>query len=228
MTISFAPASPSGLLTPAATAQPGAQGADRAHPGLPHAIVIGSGFGGLAAAVRLSCKGYRVTVLEKLGGFGGRAGVWRQDGFTFDAGPTIVTAPFMLEELWSLCGRRFADDVKLVPTNPFYRIRYDDGTHFDYGNDAQANREQIRRISPADLPGYERFVTEAEMCYRLGFEKLGAIAYDSPGDLVRAVPKLIRMRGWRSPVSYTHLPASSGACSPRKARGRVDHCRRHR
>jgi phytoene desaturase len=106
MTISFAPASPSAPLAPTGPAQPGALGADRAQPGAPRAIVIGSGFGGLAAAVRLSCKGYRVTVLEKLGGFGGRAGVWRQDGFTFDAGPTIVTAPFMLEELWALCGRR--------------------------------------------------------------------------------------------------------------------------
>ncbi len=198
MTISFAPASPAASLAPSGPAQPGAQGAQRAHPGMPHAIVIGSGFGGLAAAVRLSCKGYRVTVLEKLGGFGGRAGVWRQDGFTFDAGPTIVTAPFMLEELWALCGRRFADDVKLVPTNPFYRIRFDDGTHFDYGNDAQANREQIHRISPVDLPGYERFIAEAELCYRLGFEKLGTIAYDSLGDLLNAVPMLIRMRGWRS------------------------------
>ena len=164
----------------------------------PHAIVIGSGFGGLAAAVRLSCKGYRVTVLEKLDRPGGRAGVWQQDGFTFDAGPTIVTAPFMLEELWALCGRRLADDITLVPTNPFYRIRFDDGTHFDYGNDAEANREQIRRISPADLPGYERFVAEAELCYQLGFEKLGAIAYDRIGDLLRASPNLIRMRGWRS------------------------------
>ena len=164
----------------------------------PHAIVVGSGFGGLAAAVRLSCKGWRVTVLEKLDQPGGRAGVWRQDGFTFDAGPTIVTAPFMLEELWALCGRRMSDDVTLVPCSPFYRIRFDDGTHFDYGNDAEANREQIRRISPSDLAGYERFVEEAEQCYRLGFEQLGAIAYDSLGDLLRASPNLVRMRGWRS------------------------------
>lgn len=196
MKTSFAPLSSAGSLAaglpPALQAQP----AHAASP--PRAIVIGSGFGGLAAAVRLSCKGYRVQVLEKLDRPGGRAGAWRQDGFTFDAGPTIVTAPFMLEELWALCGRRLADDVTLVPTNPFYRIRFDDGTHFDYGNDAEANREQIRRISPGDLPGYERFIQEAELCYRVGFEKLGSIAYDSLGDLVRASPNLIRMRGWRS------------------------------
>src|SRR3954463_11489681 len=91
-------------------------------PSAPHAIVIGSGFGGLAAAVRLGARGYRVTVLEKLDAPGGRAYVHRQDGFTFDAGPTIVTAPFLLEELWALCGRRMADDVDLRPVSPFYRI----------------------------------------------------------------------------------------------------------
>ena len=94
----------------------------------PHAVVIGSGFGGLAAAVRLGAKGYRVTVLEKLDAPGGRAYVHRQDGFTFDAGPTIVTAPFLFEELWKLCGRKLSDDVTLVPVSPFYRLRFDDGT----------------------------------------------------------------------------------------------------
>src|SRR5512138_1058041 len=91
----------------------------------PHAVVIGSGLGGLAAAVRLGARGYRVTVLERLDAPGGRAYVHRQDGFTFDAGPTIVTAPFLLEELWQLCGRRLADDVDLRPISPFYRIRFD-------------------------------------------------------------------------------------------------------
>ena len=196
MTISFAPARPVG---PAGPVSPPVLGAGISHAAAaPRAIVIGSGFGGLAAAVRLSCKGYRVQVLEKLDGLGGRAGVWRQDGFTFDAGPTIITAPFMLEELWALCGRRLADDVTLVPMDPFYRIRYDDGSHFDYSSDPEAMREQIRRISPSDVAGYERFVQEAELCYRIGFEKLGSIAYESVGDLLRASPSLLRMRGWRS------------------------------
>ena len=164
----------------------------------PTAIVIGSGFGGLAAAVRLSCKGYRVQVLEKQDQAGGRAAVWRRDGFTFDAGPTIVTAPYMLEELWELCGRRFSDDVTLVPVTPFYRIRYDDGSHFDYGKDQQANRDEVEKISPSDLAGYEAFIKEAERCYQLGFVELGSIVYDSPSDLIRAVPNMLRLRGWRS------------------------------
>ena len=102
----------------------------------PKAIVIGSGFGGLAAAIRMAVKGWQVTVLEKLAAPGGRAYVHKQDGFTFDAGPTIITAPFMLEELWNLAGRRMADDVDLRPMDPFYRIRFDDGTWFDYSGDA--------------------------------------------------------------------------------------------
>ena len=196
MTLSFAPASagPAGPALPSAPdAAPRAAAA-----GAPRAIVIGSGFGGLAAAVRLSCKGYRVTVLERLDQLGGRASVWRQDGFTFDAGPTIVTAPFMLEELWALCGKRLADDVQLRQLDPFYRIRYDDGSHFDYSSDPDAMRAQIARISPDDLAGYDRFVQEAETCYRIGFEQLGSIAYERVGDLLRASPKLLQMRGWRS------------------------------
>jgi phytoene desaturase len=164
----------------------------------PHAVVIGSGFGGLAAAVRLSVRGWRVTVLEKLDALGGRAYVHRQDGFTFDAGPTIITAPFMLEELWAICGQRMQDHVRLQALDPFYRIRFNDGTHFDYSNDPQAMRAEVQRISPRDLPGYEAFLREAEHCYRIGFEQLGSISYNNFGDLIRAVPGLLRMRGWRS------------------------------
>ena len=108
-------------------------------------MVIGSGLGGLAAAARLAARGYQVTVLEKLDGPGGRACVFRQDGFTFDAGPTIVTAPFLLEELWSRCGRSFRDEIDLRPLNPFYRIRFHDGSHFDYSADHDAMKAEIAR-----------------------------------------------------------------------------------
>jgi len=95
---------------------------------VPHAIVIGSGFGGLAAAIRLGARGYRVTVLEKLDQPGGRGSVFRQDGFTFDAGPTIVTLPQLFEELWALAGRKFSDDITLKQLDPLYQIRFDDGS----------------------------------------------------------------------------------------------------
>ena len=124
----------------------------------PKAVVIGAGFGGLAAAIRLSVKGYDVQVYDKLEEPGGRASVFRQDGHTFDAGPTIITAPFLLKELWQLCGRRFEDDVQLVAMDPFYRIRFDDGSHFDYNGDAEHMRAEVARFAPEDLAGYERFL----------------------------------------------------------------------
>src|SRR3954451_16872771 len=108
-----------------------------------HAVVIGSGFGGLAAAVRLGARGYRVTVFEQLDAPGGRAYVYRQDGFTFDAGRTIVTAPFLFEGRWQLCGRRMSDDVTPKPISPFYRIRFEDGTVFDCSGDAAEMRAEV-------------------------------------------------------------------------------------
>jgi phytoene desaturase len=166
--------------------------------GAPTAIVIGSGFGGLAAAIRLACKGWRVQVLEKLDAPGGRAYVWRQDGFSFDAGPTIITAPFMLDELWALAGKKFSDDVELRPMEPFYRIRFDDGTWFDYSGDPQRMRDEVARFCPQDLPAYERFIVEADKCYKLGFEELGSIPYNTLGDLFGAIPNMVKMKGWRS------------------------------
>src|SRR5690606_10639074 len=112
------------------------------------AVVIGSGFGGLAAAVRLRARGYRVTVLEALDQPGGRARVFRRGGFTFDAGPTVITAPHLLAELFELAGRSLADHVNLVPVEPFYRIQFPDRTTFDYSSDEDRLLEQIRALSP--------------------------------------------------------------------------------
>ena len=164
----------------------------------PVAVVIGAGFGGLAAAIRLSAKGYRVKVYEKLEAAGGRASVFRQDGHIFDAGPTIITAPFLLQELWQLCGKRFEDDVTLVPMDPFYRIRFDDGTHFDYNGDPEHMRAEVARFAPDDLPGYERFLQLCEKCKKLGFEGMGEQAFDTLGDLIRAIPDFLRMGAWRN------------------------------
>jgi phytoene desaturase len=160
--------------------------------------VIGSGFGGLAAAVRLGARGFRVTVLEKLDAPGGRAYVHRQDGFTFDAGPTIVTAPFLFEELWQLCGRRLADDVALVPLEPFYRIRFDDATTLDCSGDAATMRAEIARISPGDVAGYERFMLASESIYRVGFEQLGHVPFDAWTDLAKALPAMLRLKSYRT------------------------------
>ncbi|KQQ29354.1 phytoene dehydrogenase [Methylobacterium sp. Leaf123] len=164
----------------------------------PHAVVIGAGFGGLAAAVRLGARGYRVTVLERLDQPGGRARVHRQDGFTFDAGPTIVTAPFLFEELWRLCGREMREDVTLVPMQPFYRIRFEDGQSFAYSGDRAAMRAEVARFSPDDVPGYERFMAHSEAVCRMGFEELGHVPFGSVGSMLRIAPDLLRLSGHRS------------------------------
>ncbi|AMB46153.1 phytoene desaturase [Methylobacterium sp. AMS5] len=164
----------------------------------PHAVVIGAGFGGLAAAVRLGARGYRVTVLERLDQPGGRARVHRQDGFTFDAGPTIVTAPFLFEELWRLCGRDMREDVTLVPMQPFYRIRFEDGQSFAYSGDRAAMRAEVARFSPDDVPGYERFMAHSEAVCRMGFEELGHVPFGSLGSMLRIAPDLLRLSGHRS------------------------------
>lgn len=175
------------------SARSGSESLDR-----PVALVVGAGFGGLAAAIRLSVMGYRVEVLEKLDGPGGRAYVRRQDGFTFDGGPTIITVPFLFEELWAMCGRKLADDIDLRLMDPFYRVRFDDGSHFDYSGDPDRMRAEVARISPSDLAGFDRFVQEADLCYRLGFEALGCKAFDSIFDLLAAIPSMARMRAWRT------------------------------
>jgi phytoene desaturase len=164
----------------------------------PHAVVIGSGFGGLAAAVRLGVRGYRVTVLEKLDAPGGRAYVHRQDGFTFDAGPTVITAPFLFEELWSLAGRKMSDDIDMRPVSPFYRIRFHDGTLFDYTGDAPAMRREVAKLAPGDVDGYERFIRMSEEIFRVGFEQLSDVPFGSWMDMVRIAPAMVRLESYRT------------------------------
>jgi phytoene desaturase len=166
--------------------------------GRPHAIVIGSGFGGLAAAVRLGARGYRVTVLERRDQPGGRAYVYRQDGFTFDGGPTVITAPFLFEELWALCGRRLADDVDLRPVSPFYRIRFHDGQVFDYTGDAEAMRAEIARLSPADVDGYERLMDMSRRIFEVGFERLSYAPFGRWIDMAKIVPDMIKLQSYRT------------------------------
>lgn len=170
----------------------------RTGPRRPVAAIIGSGFGGLAAAIRLSVKGYDVKIFEKLDAPGGRAYVFKQQGFTFDAGPTIITAPFLLEELWQLCGKTFSNDIDLRAMDPFYRIRFDDGTWFDYSADHHKMCAQIAKFCTEDIAGYESFLEDAEKCRRLGFEGLGSIAFDTLGDLLKAIPSFMRMGAWQS------------------------------
>jgi phytoene desaturase len=164
----------------------------------PHAVVIGSGFGGLAAAVRLGARGYRVSVYERSDMVGGRARVHRMEGFVFDAGPTVVTAPFLFEELWALCGKKLSDDVDMRPVTPFYRIRFHDGTSFDYTGDPEHMRREVGRFSPGDVDGYERFVKMSEEIFKVGFEELAHVPFGTWTSMLRIAPSMIKLESYRT------------------------------
>ena len=161
------------------------------------AIVIGAGFGGLALAIRLQAAGVATTIVEARDRPGGRAYVWHRDGFTFDAGPTVITDPDCLRELWRLSGHDMAADIALSPVMPFYRLNWPDGTQFDYSNDDALLRAEISRLDPSDLAGYARFLEYAEGVYEEGYRKLGHVAFLDFASMVKAAPALARYQAWR-------------------------------
>ena len=165
------------------------------------AVVIGAGFGGLALGIRLQSAGVDTTIVEARDKPGGRAYFWERDGFTFDAGPKVITAPEALEELWALSGHRMADDVTLTAVNPFYRLNWQDGTNFDYTNDDAVLMGEIAKLDPADIDGYRRFLDYSAGVYREGYEKLGHVAFLDFGSMVRAAPALAKYQAWRSVYS---------------------------
>jgi phytoene desaturase len=176
--------------------------ADAAHPVTPHAAVIGAGLGGLASAMRLGAKGYRVTVFDRLDGPGGRGSCLMRDGHRFDLGPTIVTVPQGLRDLWAACGRDFDADVDLRALDPFYEVRWPDGSRFAARAEAEAMRAEVARLSPGDLKGYDRFVRDAEARYRFGFEDLGRRPMHKLWDLIKVLPKFAWLRADRSVAAH--------------------------
>ena len=165
---------------------------------MPYAIVIGGGFGGMAAALRLRARGYDVTLLEKLGQLGGRAGVFRRNGYVFDAGPTVITAPFLFDELFELFGKQREDYVRFAPLSPWYRVVFADGSHFDYGGTIEQTLEQIRRIEPADADGYLRFLAHSKRIFEVGFVQLGDQPFLTPWSMIKAAPQMVRLGAWRT------------------------------
>ncbi|WP_156419336.1 phytoene desaturase family protein, partial [Aureimonas sp. AU12] len=162
------------------------------------AIVIGSGFGGLSLAIRLQAAGTQTTLLEKRDKPGGRAYVYEDQGFVFDAGPTVITDPSALVELWTSAGRRMEDYVELLPVSPFYRLCWEDGYAFDYANDQGELDRQILAKNPADVEGYQRFLAYSREVFREGYLKLGTVPFLHFRDMIRAGPQLAKLQAWRS------------------------------
>jgi phytoene desaturase len=162
------------------------------------AIVIGAGFGGIAAALRLRAKGYAVTLIDRCAALGGRAQVYEREGFRHDAGPTVITAPFLFEELFALFGEHFADHVKLVPLTPWYRFQFADGDTFDYGGTLEATLAEIERIEPRDRAGYLALLEHSRRIYDIGFTQLSAQPFHRLGTMLRQVPHLLGLRNYET------------------------------
>jgi phytoene desaturase len=165
------------------------------------AAVIGAGFGGLALAIRLQSAGIATTVFEKRDKPGGRAYVYEQDGFKFDGGPTVITDPDCLDQLWALSGRRREDYVEFLPVAPFYQLCWEDGHRFDYANDQAEIDAQIRAISPEDVEGYRKFLAYSEDLFHEGYEKLGTVPFLNFWSMIKAAPQLMRLESHRSVYS---------------------------
>lgn len=163
--------------------------------------VIGAGFGGLALAIRLQSAGIQTTVIEARDKPGGRAYYWERDGFTFDAGPTVVTDPPCLKELWALSGHDMAEDVELMPVKPFYRLNWTDGTNFDYTNDEAILNAEIAKLNPRDVAGYADFLKFSAGVFEEGYVKLGSVPFLDFASMIKSAPPLIRYQAWRSVYS---------------------------
>jgi phytoene desaturase len=162
------------------------------------AVVIGSGFGGLAAAIRLQARGYDTTILEMRDKPGGRGYVFEDKGFIYDAGPTIITAPFLIDELFELAGKKTEDYVKIVPVTPFYRIVFHDGRVFDYTGDEAHIVSEIKKFNPDDVAGYLKFVEKSHAIFDRAFIDLADKPFSSIMDMVRVAPDLIQLRSDQS------------------------------
>jgi phytoene desaturase len=162
------------------------------------AIVIGAGFGGFAAAARLRAMGHTVTVLEAGDQAGGRARTFESQGFHFDAGPTVITAPHLFDELFELFGKDRRDYFELVPVDPFYRVVFPDGRHFDYVGDDERLFTQIAKFNPADVEGYKKLVEQSSRIFDVGYTQLVDADFSRFGDMMRIVPDLVRLRAYKS------------------------------
>lgn len=163
-----------------------------------HAIVIGAGFGGIASALRLRAKNYEVTLIDRCEQLGGRAQYFERNGFRHDAGPTVITAPFLFEELFALFNEKLSDHVTLVPLNPWYRFVYADGNHFDYGGSLEDILKEIKRIEPDDCEGYLKLLAHSKRIFKVGFVELATEPFDRLWTMIKQIPRLIELQCYKT------------------------------
>jgi phytoene desaturase len=164
-------------------------------------IVIGSGFGGIAAALRLKVKNHSVTLIEKHHDLGGRARVFKKNGFTFDGGPTVITAPYLINELFELFNKKPENYIKLTPLKTWYRFIFEDGLKFDYSGDEFQMISQIKKISKDDVKGYEELVKFTKKIFDKGFTELADVPFDKPLIMMKQLPALLKLKSYKSVYS---------------------------
>lgn len=167
-----------------------------------HIIIIGAGFGGLSAAIRLAAKGHRVEVYEKADKPGGKAYTFEREGFRFDSGPTVITVPFMFDDLWKAAGRRREDYFDLKPCEPYYRLFDHQGRHLDYSGDPAVTEAEIQRFSPQDVEGYRRFMKSTKPIFQKGFVELAEKPFLSFFDMLKVAPDLIKLKSYLNNYQY--------------------------
>ena len=166
-----------------------------------NSVVIGSGFGGIAAALRLRAKKHNVTLIEKHNDLGGRARVFKKNGFIFDGGPTVITAPYLIYELFEIFNKKPEDYIEIKPLDIWYRFLFEDGTSFDYSGNEVSMKNQIEKISKNDVKGYENLLKFTQKIFDKGFSELADVPFDQPFFMMKQLPALINLKSYKSVYS---------------------------
>ena len=165
-------------------------------------LVVGGGFGGMAVALRARAMGHDVTLIDRLELLGGRAQIITKNGYKHDTGPTVITAPFLFEELFNLFNENIKDYIKFVPLEPWYRFYFHDSTTFDYSSSISKTKKEIAKFSPEDSEGYESLLKKSEEIFNIGFSKLSAQPFTSFWTMIKQIPHLIKLKSYLSVSSF--------------------------
>ena len=166
-----------------------------------NSIVIGSGFGGIAAALRLKAKGHQVTLIEKHQDLGGRARVFKKNGFIFDGGPTVITAPYLINELFELFKKDPKDYIELSPLKIWYQFIFEDKSKFNYSGNENEMKAQIEKLNKEDVKGYEKLVDFTKKIFDKGFTELADVPFDKPFVMMQQLPALLKLKSYKSVYS---------------------------